>query len=117
MGGVRECREVISHQALRRIFDISGGRTADVQGGWARWGSKVKHMSNRTDTEVAETNVNGDTSKLAEGKFWCENVEPWAEPVDGTLLLNEIAGILRRFVVLPKWAPEALALWVCAMSC
>jgi hypothetical protein len=69
-------------------------------------------MSYRTDMEVIEMNVNGDPVKPVAGKFWCEDVQPWEEPVDGTLLLNEIAGILRRFVVLPKWAPEALALWV-----
>ncbi len=39
-------------------------------------------------------------------------IEPWPEPVDGKLLLDEIAQKLRRFVVLPKWAAETLALWV-----
>ena len=34
--------------------------------------------------------------------------EPWPEPVDGELLLDSLAAILRRFVVLPKWAAEAL---------
>ncbi|MGP8200523.1 MAG: DUF3631 domain-containing protein [Limisphaerales bacterium] len=38
-------------------------------------------------------------------------VEPWAEPVDGAALLNELQGVFRRFVVLPKWAGEMLALW------
>ena len=39
-------------------------------------------------------------------------VEPWPEPVDGKALLAEIGRVLRRFVLLPKWAEEALALWV-----
>src|SRR6266853_2035519 len=39
-------------------------------------------------------------------------IEPWPEPGDGKLLLKEIAQRLRRFVVLPKWAAETLALWV-----
>ncbi len=39
-------------------------------------------------------------------------VVPWTEPVDGKLLLDEIRQALRRFVVLPKWAEETLALWV-----
>jgi hypothetical protein len=38
--------------------------------------------------------------------------EPWPEPVDGKLLLDALAAILRRFVVLPKWAAEALSLWI-----
>ncbi len=37
--------------------------------------------------------------------------EPWPEPVDGQALLNELAGIFKRFVVLPTFAEEALALW------
>jgi putative DNA primase/helicase len=69
-------------------------------------------MSDETDAEAVEANENGVTIKPVEGRFWCEDVQPWEQPVDGTLLLNELAGILRRFVVLPKWAPEALALWV-----
>jgi hypothetical protein len=37
---------------------------------------------------------------------------PWPSPVDGKLLLDELAAVLRRFVVLPIWAAEALALWI-----
>lgn len=36
----------------------------------------------------------------------------WPEPVDGKALLDELVHLLKRFVVLPKWAPEALALWI-----
>jgi putative DNA primase/helicase len=39
-------------------------------------------------------------------------VEPWPHPVDGSLLLAELAATLRRFVVTPRWAPETLALWI-----
>ena len=39
-------------------------------------------------------------------------VEPWADPVDGHLLLNDVAQTLRSFVFLPQWAPETLALWI-----
>src|SRR6266478_6604886 len=35
----------------------------------------------------------------------------WPEPVDGRLLLDELARLLRRFLVLPKWGAETLALW------
>ncbi len=38
--------------------------------------------------------------------------EPWPAPVDGNLLLAELARTLTRFVVLPTCAPQALALWV-----
>ncbi len=39
-------------------------------------------------------------------------VEMWPQPVDGKVLLDELRRVLRRFVLLPKWAEEALALWV-----
>jgi hypothetical protein len=40
------------------------------------------------------------------------NLDPWPEPVDGKLLLDTLTQVLNRFVVLLKWAPEALALWI-----
>lgn len=38
--------------------------------------------------------------------------EPWSEPVDGGQLLDDLATLISRFVVLPKFAPETLAAWV-----
>lgn len=37
--------------------------------------------------------------------------EPWPEAVEGGALLDEITSLLRRYVVLPADAAEALALW------
>src|SRR5258708_7629337 len=37
---------------------------------------------------------------------------PWPEPVDAKTLLALLVQLLKRFVVLPKWAAETLALWV-----
>ena len=39
-------------------------------------------------------------------------MEPWPEAVHGQALLDELAEALRRFVVLPEWGPETLALWI-----
>ena len=39
-------------------------------------------------------------------------VKPWPEPVDGCVLLDQIAWTLNLFVILPKWAAETLALWI-----
>jgi hypothetical protein len=38
-------------------------------------------------------------------------VEPWPEAVEGAALLDELEQVLKRIVVLPQWAAEALALW------
>ena len=45
-------------------------------------------------------------------KFGPLGIEPWPEPVDGKTLLDEVARELRRFLVLPLWGPETLALWI-----
>jgi putative DNA primase/helicase len=38
--------------------------------------------------------------------------EPWPEPVDGAILVTDLAAMIRRHVVLPAHAPIAIALWV-----
>src|SRR6476620_7451915 len=52
-----------------------------------------------------------DKTALAQPEFFA-HVEPWPEPVDGQSLLDDLVQLLQLFVVLPKWAPEALALWI-----
>src|SRR5688572_599827 len=39
-------------------------------------------------------------------------VEAWSEVVNGAELLDGLNGLLRRYVVLPRWVAETLALWV-----
>ena len=39
-------------------------------------------------------------------------VEPWSDVVAGDKLLNDLVAIFTRYVILPKRAAEALALWV-----
>src|SRR5580765_748757 len=36
---------------------------------------------------------------------------PSSSPSSASLLLDELVRVLNRFVILPKWAPETLALW------
>lgn len=43
--------------------------------------------------------------------FSNDTVEAWPEPVDGNALLDQLVAVMKRFVILPKWAPETLALW------
>lgn len=38
--------------------------------------------------------------------------EPWHTPVDGSALLDSLCTLLRRYLVLPPTAAEALALWI-----
>lgn len=39
-------------------------------------------------------------------------VTPWQDPVDGASVLNAIRDAVRRFMVLPNYAGETVALWV-----
>lgn len=43
--------------------------------------------------------------------------EPWPEEVDSALLLDELSSVLRRYVVLPEGAAEAVALWTLYSHC
>src|SRR4051812_49184632 len=45
------------------------------------------------------------------GSWEIEEVEPWTEPVNGNALLNELKEVIQRYVVLPKWGAETVALW------
>ncbi len=40
------------------------------------------------------------------------DLEPWPDRVDGAALLDEAVATLRRFLSLPEYASEAIALWV-----
>src|SRR4051812_22173229 len=44
--------------------------------------------------------------------FSVPDVEPWGDAVEGGRLLDDLATLLRRHVVLPHMAAEALALWI-----
>jgi len=41
-----------------------------------------------------------------------DDPEPWPDPVDGSVLLDDIATTLKCFVVFPPNAAEAVALWI-----
>src|SRR6478609_4726452 len=41
-----------------------------------------------------------------------EEVEPWWDAVQLNMLLDDLTREISRFVVLPKWAAEMLALWI-----
>ena len=59
---------------------------------------------------VAAVSGNGKGGR-SQGVVALPDAEPWEEAVDGKVLLEGLRQVLRRFVVLPKWAAETLALW------
>jgi Protein of unknown function (DUF3631) len=44
-------------------------------------------------------------------------IEPWPEPVEGSILLDEIVDQIRRYVMLPPEAANAVALWIMHAYC
>ena len=72
----------------------------------------VPHSSQHSTSSIHDTIVPGQDPDIAldNGRTWNLGHEPWPKPVEGKLLLDELAAVYKKFVVLPEWAPEALAL-------
>lgn len=65
------------------------------------------------DTEVASRRAKAETVAATPGaKVIFQIIEPWAAPVNGAALLDEIAAILKRFVVAPEPAITATSLFI-----
>jgi putative DNA primase/helicase len=43
--------------------------------------------------------------------FRTQDITPWDSPIDASLLLHDLARLIARHVILPKWGAETLALW------
>jgi len=62
------------------------------------------------DKEVAR--VRGKETDEGSGQAVIfEEFEPWPDPVDGAALLDDLAAIFKRFVILPPHADKTLPLW------
>ncbi len=60
------------------------------------------------DDEVSKRRADGKESK----KLFLVEPPAWEEPVDGAVLLDDIVAELKKYLVLPRYAPEAIALWI-----
>ncbi|MDA8362974.1 MAG: DUF3631 domain-containing protein [Gammaproteobacteria bacterium] len=64
------------------------------------------------DTEVAQRRPQAAAQDGGQGRaFTITEPEPWPHPVDGAALLDELASVFRRFVVLPDHGDTIAALW------
>jgi putative DNA primase/helicase len=68
----------------------------------------------RIDATAAADAVATGASRGALGRpsFRLESPEPWADPVSGAQLADELALTLRTYLVLPPGGIEAIALWL-----
>lgn len=62
------------------------------------------------DKEVSKARGNGKPEESGEAVVFDE-LEPWPDPVEGAALLDEMAAIFKRFVILPPHADTTLSLW------
>jgi hypothetical protein len=53
----------------------------------------------------------------AEGENSLPEIEPWSDPVDGGVLLDDISDTLARHIGLPTRAEHAIALWIMHAHC
>ena len=75
--------------------------------------SRLPPTSNKALTLGPSPIRNGrGKSGISNSNLEAEEVEPWPEPVDGLALLNALRDMVKRFVVVPAWAVETLALWI-----
>jgi hypothetical protein len=73
----------------------------------------AKKLGSRTCTWDAVVAAHTGEDAAGQGsKFMLPDPEPYAEPVDGAELLNDIARTVSRFLVLPSGGSSLLALWV-----
>lgn len=56
--------------------------------------------------------VQPDLSAASSAIAPLQRPEPWPEPVDGKVLLDEIARTIKRYVMVPHEAADAAALWI-----
>lgn len=64
------------------------------------------------DAEVRRVRGVSDPTNEVGHSVTIDDPDPWSDPVDGAVLLDELAETVRRHVVLPAGAADAVALWV-----
>lgn len=73
---------------------------------------KSKKVARATRFVDAAFGMAKATPEAAENAIFLVDPEPWPDPVDGAVLLTEIERAISRFVVVPREAAAAAALWV-----
>ena len=65
------------------------------------------------DIEVENRRPASESNNTTSGSaVLFEEPEPWAEPVEGVALINDIVDMIKRYVALPEGAAETIALWI-----
>ena len=74
---------------------------------------RLKVRLSTLDKQVAMARGRGHQSQSGDaGDGFLIDPEPWPDPVDGADLLDRMTDLIASHLVLPKWAAEAIALWI-----
>jgi len=110
--------------ALRRLIPILDGvdplRRATIREASIRKLEKIGVSAPAKMVDAAFQMEKDGTPDQQQGRpVLFDDPEPWLDVVNGSALLDEITATLKRFVVLPPYAAEAVSLWIihaCALE-
>ena len=94
-----------------RANDLLPPALSSANGGEGESGSDGErgHRGHQAEDRTPKKNGEQGRGRL---RGWMGEAEPWAKAVEGRVLLDKLVALLARFVVLPKWGAETLALWI-----
>lgn len=83
---------------------------------------RLKDLGIQAATRIVDAALSGTRDTGASGAVQGRGLdltdpEPWPDPVNGAELLDEISAMVRRFLVLPTGATEAVTLWIVLAHC
>ncbi len=74
---------------------------------------RLKVRVSTLDKEVTRARGPGRQNEASDAEDdFLVDPEPWPEPVDGADLLDRMTDLIASHLVLPKYAPEAISLWI-----
>lgn len=73
--------------------------------------SLLKDRGLRDAGRLVDSAIGAKSDPAATDAPFLADVEPWPDPVDGAVMLNDVVALLRNYMVLPARAVEAIALW------
>ncbi|MFQ5853800.1 MAG: hypothetical protein ACE5JU_24850, partial [Candidatus Binatia bacterium] len=95
-------------------------RRATVREGAIKRLDKIKISAPARLVDAALGNGREETDQQQQGRpVIFDDPEPWPDVVNGSALLDDITATLKRFIVLPPHAAEAVSLWIlhaCALQ-
>jgi len=98
--------ELVDRLAALPALEYDRVRKAEAN----RAGVRIKNLD--AAVERARRNIPAGDLEQEDIVDFLRDVDPWPEAVDGAELLDNVVAELRKYMVLPIWGAEAVALWI-----